>query len=197
MKMKLKLIGLLEQHKQGIHLREISRLLNTGLPNVKRYISLLENEKVIKKQKEANLLKIKLNKSHKTIAYLKQVNTERFIALPNIVQTAITDFLDELDTKPILTIIFGSYATGNYNKQSDIDLLLVFQKVENPKQIENSAKRISMRTNTNINPVYLNYKNFETNFLNKQHNFSKEIKEKAIILSGTEHYYPLLWRFLA
>ncbi len=197
METKLKLIGLLELEKQGIHLRELSRLLNTGLPNVKRYASILEKEKVIRMQKEANLLKLKLNKSPKTIAYLKQVNTEKFLALPRLIQTAVADFLDGLDEKPVITLIFGSYAKGNYTKDSDIDILLVFQKVENTKQIENTAKRISMRTNTRINPIYLDYKNFETNFLNREHDFSKEIRQQIIVLSGTETYYPLLWRFLS
>ena len=197
MEIKLKLIGLLEQKKEGIHLRELSRLLNTGLPNVKRYATNLEKEKVVKTQRDANLVKLKLNKSPKTIAYLKQVNTEKFLALPRLIQTAVADFLDGLDEKPIITLIFGSYAKGNYTKDSDIDILLVFQKVENTKRIENTAKRISMRTNTRINPVYIGYKNFETNFLNKEHDFSKEIRHQIIILSGTETYYPLLWRFLA
>ncbi len=197
METKLKLIDLLEQHKDGVHLRELSRLLKTGLPNVTRYVGILERESVIKKQKDANLLKLKLKESQKTIAYLKQVSTERFLALPKKIQITITDFLNILEIKPLITIIFGSYAKGNYTKESDIDILLVFQKVENEQQIENTAKRIGMRTNTTISSVYLNYKNFEKNFLNKEHDFSKEIRQKVIILSGVELYYSLLWRFLA
>jgi len=142
-------------------------------------------------------VKLKLKESPRTIAYLKQVNTERLLSLPAKIQTATIDFLSELETKPLLALIFGSYARGNYTKSSDIDILLVFQKVENEKQIESIANRISMRTNTKINTIYLNYKNFEINFLNKEHDFSKEIREKIIILTGAEIYFPLLWRFLA
>ncbi len=197
MKTKLKMIELLEQHKNGAHLRELSRLLKTGLPNVTRYANLMEKEGVIKKQKDANLLKLKLKENPRTIAYLKQVNTERFLTLPKKIQGAINDFLSDLEVKPLTIIIFGSYAKGTYTTDSDIDILLIFQKLENENQIENAAKKIGMRTNTHISPVYLNYKNFEANFLNKEHDFSKEIREKAIVLSGTEIYYSLLWRFLA
>jgi len=197
MQTKLRMIKLLEEYKRGIHLRELSRLLKTGLPNIIRYAEILEKENVIKKQKDANLVKLQLKKSPKTIAYLKQVNTERFLALPKKIQIAINDFLNELEIKPLIILIFGSYAKGNYTKDSDIDILLVFQKVENEGQLENTAKRISMRTNTKINPVYLNYKNFETNFLNKEHDFSKEIRQRVIVLSGIDLYYSLLWRFLA
>jgi hypothetical protein len=62
--------------------------------------------------------------------------------------------------------------------------------------MENIAKKVSMRTNTKINPVYVEYRNFERNFLNKEHDFSKEIRQDALILLGTEVYYSILWRFL-
>jgi len=197
MEIKLKLIKLLEEHQNGLHLRELSRLLKTGLPNVIRYADIFEKEKVITRQKEANLIKLKLKESQKTIAYLKQINAERFLSLPQKIQLAISELVNELETKPLITIIFGSYAKGSYTKESDIDILLIFQRVENENEIENAANRISMRTNTRINPVYLDYKNFEKHFLDKKHDFSKEIRQKVIILSGLEIYYPLLWRFLA
>ncbi len=197
METKLKIITELEKRHKGIHLREISRLVKTGLPNAKRFIDILEKEKVIRKQKEANLLKIYLRESQKTIAYLKQTNNEKFALLPVKIQNAIMDFLNELEIKPLLAVIFGSYAKGNFTKESDVDILLVFQKLENAREIENTAKRISMRTNTKISPVYLEYNNFEKNFLDKNHDFSKEIRQDVIIMLGVEIYYHLLWRFLS
>jgi predicted nucleotidyltransferase len=197
METKLKIIAELEKRHNGIHLRGLSRLVKTGLPNAKRFIDILEKEKVIRKQKEANLLKIYLRESQTTIAYLKQTNNEKFILLPVKTQNAITEFLNELETKPLIVLIFGSYAKGDYNKESDIDVLLVFQKLENAREIENTAKRISMRTGTKLNPVYLEYKNFEKNFLDKNHDFSKEIRQDVVIIFGVEIYYHLLWRFLS
>ena len=92
METKLKLIGILEEHKEGVHLRELSRLLETGLPNVARYIGLLEQENVVILQKEANLVKARLRESPRTVAYLKQVNTEKFLALPIFVQKGCRRF---------------------------------------------------------------------------------------------------------
>ncbi|MDD4878794.1 MAG: nucleotidyltransferase domain-containing protein [Candidatus Nanoarchaeia archaeon] len=197
METKLKLIGILEEHKEGVHLRELSRMLETGLPNVARYIGLLKQENVVILQKEANLVKARLRESPRTVAYLKQVNTEKFLALPMTLQKAVGNFLQELETRPLIAVIFGSYAKGSFKQGSDIDILLVFQKVENEEGIENTAKRVSMRTNTKISPVYVDYNSFEHNFQDRQHGFSKEIRNKAIILLGAEHYYSLLWRFLA
>jgi len=196
METKLKIMAELERSQGGIHLREISRLVKTGLPNAKRFLEILEKERIVKKEKDANLVKFKLRESERTIAYLKQINSEKFSLLPFKVQNAVTELLEELEIKPLIALIFGSYAKGNYTKESDIDILLVFQRVENEKGIENTAKRISMRTNTKISLVYVNYSNFEKNFLNKEHDFSREIRQNVIILVGAEYYYHLIWRFL-
>lgn len=195
MEKKIELVGILDQHKKGVHLREISRLINTGLPNVVRYVDILEKEGVVKKKKEANLLKVELKKGQITIAYLKQLHTVKFLSLPKKVQITINDLLIELEIKPIISLIFGSYARGDYMNKSDIDILLVFQNFKDV-DIENTAKRISLRSNQQINPVYMNYKDFEKNFLNKEHAFSNEIRKDVIILNGIEYYYELLWRFL-
>ncbi len=196
MNTKLKIINEIERNPKGVHLREISRAVNSGLPNVKRFLNILEKEKVVKKEKDANLLKFKLNEGEKTLSYLSQIHVDKFLDLPNKIRTAIRDFMNELEIRPLIALIFGSYAKGNYNKNSDIDILLVFQKVEKEKEIEIFAEKISMRTNTKISPVYVDYKNFEKNFLDKKHDFSGEIRKEVIVLLGVENYYNLLWRFL-
>ena len=192
----MRIIAELERKHTGVHLREISRLVDTGLPNAKRFLEILIREEVVRKEKYANLVRFKLRESQRTVAYLKNLNTEKFLALPSKVRTAINEFLEELEIKPMVAIIFGSCAKGDYTSKSDIDILLVFQKVENEKGIENLARRISMRTNTKISSIYLSYENFEKNFLNKEHGFSGEIRQDVIVLLGVEHYYNMLWRFL-
>ncbi|MDI6738333.1 MAG: nucleotidyltransferase domain-containing protein [Nanoarchaeota archaeon] len=194
METKLRIIDLLEKHAEGMHMRGLSRQLGTGLMNVSRHIAVLQKEGVIKRQKVANTVNLTLREGQRTIAYLKQANSERFLALPKNVQAAAMDFLGELESKPLIALIFGSYARNNFTKDSDIDILLVFQKIEDRESIENTAKRISLRANTRISPVYTDFKSFEKNFLDREHDFSREIRHASIILSGTELYYPLVWR---
>lgn len=194
METKLRIIDMLERHTEGIHMRELSRQLGTGIMNISRHAAQLQKEGVIKRQKLANIVNLTLKESQRTIAYLKQTNSERFLALPKIAQAAVLGFLNEIEEKPLIALIFGSYAKNNYASGSDIDILLVFQKIEGEEKIANAAKRVGMRTNTNISPVYVDFKSFEKNFLNREHDFSKEIRQASIILSGIEFYYPLVWR---
>jgi len=196
METKLKIIDELKKNYNGIHLREISRRVNSGLPNIKRFLEILEKEKVVRKDKDANLVKFRLKEGAKTLGYLKQVNVEKFLSLSLKFKNAVSEFLEELKDKPLIALVFGSYAKGSYTKNSDVDILLVFQKVGNGTDIDNIAKRIGMRTNTKISPVYVDYNNFEKNFLNKNHEFSKEIRQSVIVVVGVEYYYHILWEFL-
>lgn len=196
METRIKIIDALDKNKNGVHIRELARIVKTSYNNTFRNIKILEKENTIKKVRDANLIKIRLKNNSLTIAYLKQAHTEHFLSLPKKVSNSISEFLDELQEKPLIALIFGSFAKGGYTDNSDIDILLVFQKLNNQKDIENTAKRISMRTNTKLSPVYVDYQSFEKNLLNKNHDFSNEIRQNVILLVGIEHYYRLLWRFL-
>ncbi len=196
METKIRIIDALDKNKKGVHIREIARLVKTSYNNTVRNIKILEKENAIKKEKDANLIKIKLKNNPLTISYLKQAHTENFLKFPKKISGSINGFINELDEKPLIALIFGSYAKENYTNNSDIDILLVFQKISSQTNIENTAKRVSMRTNTKLSPVYVDYESFEKNFLNKSHEFSNEIRENVIILLGIEHYYMLSWRFL-
>src|SRR3989338_3944746 len=187
METKIRIIDQLDKNRKGVHIRELARLIKTSYNNTVRNIGILEKENTIKKEKDANLIKLKLKNNPLTVAYLKQVHTENFLSLPKKISNAITEFLNELEEKPLIAILFGSYAKGNFIQNSDIDILLVFQEITNQKNIENTAKRISARTNTKISPIYVSYKEFEKNFLDKEHEFSNEIRTNIIIINGIEH----------
>ena len=196
METKIRIIDVLDRNKAGVHIRELARLVKTSYNNTVRNIKILEKEKAIKKEREANLIKIKLKDNPCTIAYLKQSHTEHFLQFPKKISNAINEFLNELKEKPLIALIFGSYVKGNYAFDSDIDIMLVFQMIKNQNDIENTAKRVGMKTNTKISPVYVDYESFEKNFLNKHHNFSSEIRQNVIVIRGIEYYYSMLWRFL-
>lgn len=196
MENKFKIIKILDENRQGLHIRELSRQIKTGLPNIKRYLDMLEKEKIIRKEKKANMINIILTYNSETFAYLKYIHSSSFLELPKNIQIASNDFLAELKEKPLISLIFGSYAKKNYTKNSDLDIFLVFQELKNTKDIEETSKRIGMRTNIKINPIYISYSKFKKDFLDKNNNFSNEIRNNVIILNGIEYYYELIKEFI-
>lgn len=176
--------------KPGIHKRALSKQLGVGMPSIDYALKKVEG--LVKKEKSGNQIRYFLDYSKVAIVpMLYAIEYSRFGRLHAKVKIAVNSFLEELKEKPVITAIFGSYARGDYTKDSDIDILLVFQNIQNEKQIEESAKKAGMRTNTTINPVYLDYKIFRDSFHNQTKTFFKNLKRDRIIINGIE-----LWRQL-
>ena len=171
--------------KPGIHMRALSKQLKLSMPSIDYAIRKINN--LLKKEKSGNQIKFYVDYSKDTITPpLYSIEYSRFKKLPTKTKLAIRDFLKELKEKPILAIIFGSYAKGNYTKDSDIDILLVFQNIKDTKAIENTAKKIDMRTNTKLAPIYLDYETFKESFHNSSKKFFKDLKKDKILLTGIE-----------
>jgi predicted nucleotidyltransferase len=176
----------------GIHKRELSKQLKLGMPSID--YGLKKISKLIKQKKSGNQINYFLDYSKEELTpLLNTVEHSRFERLPTKVKLSVNDFLKELEMKPLISVIFGSYASGDYIKNSDIDILLVFQKIEDSKKIENVAKKIGMKTNTQLNPVYLNYQEFKESFHNSTKEFFKKLKKDKIILVGIEWWRQLIY----
>src|SRR3989338_6726599 len=174
----------------GIHKRKLSKQLKLGMPSID--YGLKKISKVIKQKEAGNQVNYFLDYSKDELTLLlNTVEHFRFYRLPAKVRLSVNDFLKELEAKPIITVIFGSYANGTYTINSDVDILLVFQKIEDSKQIENIAKKISMKTNTQLNPVYLGYQEFKESFHNPTKEFFKKLKKDKMVLIGTEWWRKL------
>jgi len=174
----------------GIHLREIARRTNLGIPAVKHHIENFLNKKIITKKVEGRNVKFFINfKNRKIVPYLYEVEAYRLEKLPKNVYNAIVDLLSILENKPIITIIFGSYAKGDYTKESDLDILLVFNEIN--KEIEEKTRLIASRYNLRINPIYLSWKEFKEKFFDAKDVFMREVKENKIIFNGIEYWVML------
>ncbi|MBI4439542.1 nucleotidyltransferase domain-containing protein [Candidatus Woesearchaeota archaeon] len=174
----------------GIHKRGLSKQLKLGMPSID--YGLKKINKLIKQKKAGNQINYFLDYSKEMLSSaLGAVEHSRFERLPAKVKLSVNDFLRELKDKPVIAVIFGSYANGTYTKNSDVDILLVFQKIENSKEIENTAKKISMKTSTQLNSVYLGYKEFKESFHNPTKEFFKKLKKDKVILVGMEWWRQL------
>lgn len=176
--------------KEGTHLREISRKLKLGMPSVKMHTDRLLKEKLIIKRQEGRNIKFYLNRKNMfLVPYLYQIEYVRLSKLPKHVGEAVFGLIAALDTKPLLTIIFGSYAKDSYTKNSDLDLMLVFSRMDSG--IEKKARLISSRYSVKIEPVYLEWESFRKKFFDEKDAFMKELKAWKIIVSGIEHWLML------
>ena len=112
----------------GIHKRGLSKRLKLGMPSIDYGLQKIIN--LIKQKKAGNQINYFLDYSkEELIPPLIAVEHSRFERFPAKIRLSVNDFLRGLEMKPVIALIFGSYANCTYTKNSDIDILLVFQKI--------------------------------------------------------------------
>ncbi len=176
---------------EGIHIRELSRLLDIGLPTIDHHLKKMEKEGIVKKVSEGRNVKLYVDYSAlSVIPELYCSEYSRLNSLPAHARDAIIEYLKSLECKPILTIVFGSYASGTFTRKSDVDILLVFHKPLR-EDIENKSKAVRYKYNVDMSPVYLSYAEFKDKFYNEKDAFMKEVKKSKIIVQGIEWWVLL------
>ncbi len=138
---------------------------------------------------EANVLKIEKNKSNTfyslnyenilTIAILELINLIKFNTVPFEKKKAVLELISE--TKPLIVVLFGSTAKGNFTKKSDIDLLVVpsYSKIDSSK-----VREISSRFGVKINVKLISLEDFE-----KKEDTIIHILKTGYPLTGEIYYY--------
>ncbi len=189
------------RNKQGVHLRALNRSTGLSLPAVKKIVDKARDEKLLLMEKKGNSNFFRFNfLDARTAAVIELLENITFEGMPRRFREGCTSFLKAVPEKPLMAIVFGSYATGTFDENSDIDLLLVFQRVDKDliSAIESLATRIGGRLGLDIQPVTLQYDEFEKKFMDRSDNdFMKGVRdEPAMILTGHRLYAELLGRYL-
>lgn len=87
-------------------------------------------------------------------------------------------------------ILFGSRAEGKQREKSDIDLCIINK--DGKKNIRFSKFELLFKLE--INPIYLEDKEFKQMLKEEEQNLAKEIIKKHIILYGEEYFWNLTWK---
>lgn len=178
-KARIKILEYLFFHKKETYLREVSKDLGLSTSAIKRELDNLLYLGLINKQKN----KLSLNESNPFLEDLKQVFLKTdYISYP------IKEALKKQDIKFIL--IFGSFAKGNYNLESDIDLLVIGNAKQ--QEIFKLLRPIEKLIAREINPVIWTLDELERQ---KNKAFIKDImKKNRIMIKGDENEFQRIIR---
>lgn len=168
-------------------LKETELTPNTTLKHLE---TLQELQIITSKKKTANTF-YKLNISNLAIySLLSYFDFERFNQLSATRKKAILNFLDQLQVKPLIVLLFGSTAKGTHTKESDVDLLLVYNKKElnNNKLKEN----IEAVTGVMIQTIILELEYFEEQLLKEDDKVIAHAIKTGYPIQGFELFYKRL-----
>jgi len=176
-----KIMKLFYVNKQAkIHLRDIARKTKLNENSATRFLKQLEKQKVLKSKKDGNLKKYSITKNKVTFFIFIFFDIQKFEKLPSLRKNAINYFLNKLEEKPLMIVLFGSTSKETFTKKSDIDLLLIVNKKINTNKAENY---VDSQTGMKINCFQITHNNFVKEL---------KLKEDKVIQSALESGYPII-----
>ena len=108
-------------------------------------------------------------------------------SLPLERKRAIGEFLEKIRVKPLICLVFGSTAKGTFNKKSDIDILLVYNKraVKDKKLIEDIEATSGVKIQTFI--IDVDY--FKKQRLEQKDSVIAHAIKTGFVLLGFNYFY--------
>ncbi len=108
-------------------LRDTKLTQNTTL----KHLSNLKELGIINSTKKIGNTFYKINQKNPVVySVFSYFDYDKLNKLPYTRRNAINMFLEKIQNKPLIAVVFGSTAKNTFNKESDIDLLLIYNKKE-------------------------------------------------------------------
>lgn len=165
-------------------LRETSMTQNTTLKHLK---NLQANNLIVSTKKIGNTFYKINSKNPQIYSILSYFDYKRFNQLPSERKRAVNDFLGKLKTKPLIALIFGSTAKGTFGKESDIDILLVFNKKEaSDKKLKEDIEAI---TGVKIQTFIIDFDYFKEQMLKNEDKVITHAIKTGFVTTGFDKFY--------
>jgi len=161
----------LENPDLDIHIKELSRRLKISPATSKKFCNLFNKENMLTSEKKGNSIFFRLNNFDNYVKLLKKT-----YAITKIKENWKKASVEDLKS----VVIYGSYASGEYSNNSDIDILLITRKKDiNHSFILKFQKKIKKEVNV-TKMTYIEWQKLKQ----KKDPFVKEVLENNFVIQG-------------
>ncbi len=165
-------------------LRETKLTQNTTLKHLKN----LRKSGLLVSHKRIGNTFYKINpKNAQIYALFSYFDYKRFNELPSERKRAINEFVDKIKIKPLITLLFGSTAKGTFSKESDIDMLLIYNKKET-KDIK-LKEDIEAITGVNIQTFIIDFDYFKEQVVKEEDKVIAHAIKTGFVITGFDIFY--------
>ncbi len=165
-------------------LRETKLTQNTTLKHLK---NLQENNLIKCTKKIGNTFYKSNSKNPQIYSIFSYFDFKKFNELPFERRNAINEFLNKIQIKPLIVIVFGSTAKGTFQKSSDIDMLLIYNKKESKDLKLN--KDIKAITGIEIQTLIIDFEYFKEQLLKEDDKVITHAIKTGFIMLGHDRFY--------
>ena len=164
------------------YLRELERILNFPVQNIRRELLVLEKNGIFTREKHGNQVYYSLNTNSPIFSEIKSIVSKTIGAQGELEKALIS-------IKGIKTaFIFGSFANGKEDSLSDIDLMIVGEIDENI--LVRKISKLENKLDREINYHIFSQKEFAKRVKGKDFFISGILSKPVIFLIGNDEDIP-------
>lgn len=138
-------------NNEAFHIREIADTLNISPGSVHKFIKLLKSCGLIKESRQKNCMMIHLNKDNLVVKHIKAI-----INLNDLLNATAYNDLKKLGEVGI----YGSFANGTNDKESDLDMWIKTDIKE--LELRPTIRKLEKQLNIKVNPLILTKQKIES-----------------------------------
>ncbi len=189
MKTENKIIMAMLKEDSSFTIRELSKKINSDYKITHIAVKRLLQKNILKKKNVGKSLLCTLNRwsAAEELFFAEYERADEILKNKDLKQI-YKEIMPKLRTSFFIMLLFGSFAKGNYHKNSDIDLLFI----SNEKFFENDIKRVLRLIPLKIHSLVFNENEFLKMLSSKEPNVVKEAVDNYIVPYGIENFYNLM-----
>jgi len=156
--------------REEIHIKGVAKKLKISPSTVKTYCDIFEKENLLNVKVQGNLRIFSLNNGSVFVKELKKIFALLFfktLGIEKIIQDGSL-------------AVYGSYASGDFDEESDIDLIVISDEKNVDK---NFVLKFEKEAGKQVQLTILPYYKWEK-MKNKKEQFALEVLEKHILIEG-------------
>jgi len=166
----------LDKPDRSFYTKEISRNTKIGSGTVNHFLKKIHKDNILKKEVVGNVHLYHLNNESELVKQLKIFNT-----LLEFKKIKFTDEFLKENNDVISLILYGSYANGENDTKSDIDILVLRNR---KKDFTETLQKLERKTKKTISTQVLTISDWEK-LKEKDKIFYESILQKHIVLYGS------------
>lgn len=166
-----------ELMKRDNHIRALAKVLGTNQTTIARKVQELEEKNILDFRMEGKNKVYSIRNNIETDEYKKIIEHDKLLSILSE-HPRLRQIVEQIKAKGEirLAILFGSYAKGNMDKESDIDIYIETQDSRIRNNLELLDSKLSIKIGT----------------FDKEATLAKEIVRNHVILKGVDRYYELI-----
>lgn len=174
-------------------IKELAEKLKRPYVKIHNSIKRLSTKGIIKEEVKGRSHYCSINYKYNPdiVCFINAQMAREFLIKNKKISLIVTEITNSIKSPNYSLAIFGSYAKGNPDKNSDVDIAII-TPAENKEEAERTINHTKKFSPLKIHSLELTYKNFIDMLKSKEWNVGKEISKNHIIFKGCEQFYECI-----